>query len=362
MAISAINIASDLSEVGKYIDHLATDTTTLRDTLACAINVANGVDLYTDSDTDGASGQILAFAKYSAPSIVETLITDDSCRSIAISGGKKLSSVLVKQGVKSAADTVANLTPVGWAKTAFDSANDVVPVYASILNPLNEKVDYYLTWDGVSLVDVSTIQSPVAIFGYSPQGLTVSFDASPSTYAQDSSPTFTWYVDGQPIEQSKSMIIYDFEASGDYEVSLTLSDDNGNTSTYKQVIHVNAERISVQGEWNYLAESAHCPGKEERGIATWSYFDGRHFLSYVSDNGLEIPDCQYSGAYAIGGSTTGYEADRVISEPTFLNGMQAFFGSTYFIREVEFVNQNTINMEATTNNGKIPFQVVMTRR
>jgi len=158
-------------------------------------------------------------------------------------GGKTLKKVLARQSVKAGVEFVANLTPVGWAKLAFDGVNDTIPVFTSYFSGNAASSEYYLTWDsdvdGVPYIsDVSERILPSAKFTYTQKAdFAIELDASTSVKDPSTSLSYEWSLNNNAIGNGQ-ILTHNFEVAGNYTVTLNITDDFGNTANHDAQVKV----------------------------------------------------------------------------------------------------------------------------
>ena len=241
---SGINLFADASELNNWIHDQPVEKL-LPDMAGCALDIMASIEIYEDTNANGAIEQAISFLGNNVTNLFKTIPQSSYCLGIGKNlGGKTLKKVLARQSVKAGIEFVANLTPVGWAKLAFDGVNDTVPVFTSYFSGNAASSEYYLTWDSDAqgipyIAEVSEQKLPVASFTYSQKAdFALELDASNSVKDASTSLSYEWLLNSNVIGSTEN-ITYDFAASGDYTITLNISDGFENTASHDALVKVN---------------------------------------------------------------------------------------------------------------------------
>ena len=250
LVFSAANIVSDLSSVNNHIQKTVINNDLLAGIAGCALTVTSSFDFYVTEDEDVAMEQFRSWVANNLNNVFELLVLNNECGNIVLYGGQKLSELLLAQGARSSIEFLANATPVGWVKIAFDLANDALPVSISYLSWTNSSVDYSLQWseqDGVDYIsDISTNIFPIATFETTQQTeFDILLDASDTTFNGDGTLSYQWLVDDVEVSTTGPTYTHDFLSVGSYDVTLIVTDDSGNQSSFINPVNVVAGTAPV---------------------------------------------------------------------------------------------------------------------
>ena len=139
-AMSAvINIFSDVSAVTNFLDKWSTAERVVA-LAECVTDKKIVRNIPADTSGDPVPA-MLAFTRTDASSWLNILVTCD-IESLAAD----LARVIGEQTIRSYADAAA-VAALSWAKLAFDTVNDTVPVFTSYLSPNAGSVEYYIQWE-----------------------------------------------------------------------------------------------------------------------------------------------------------------------------------------------------------------------
>jgi len=241
---SGINLFADASEFTGWVHELPIDK--LLPIIAdCALDIVATVDIYEDTNANGAIEQAISFMQHNVSDLFETIPQSVSCMQIGKNlGGKTLKKVLARQSVKAGVEFVANLTPVGWAKLAFDGVNDTIPVFTSYFSGNAASSEYYLTWDndadGIPYISaVSDRRLPSAKFTYTQKAdFAIELDASTSVKDPSTSLSYEWSLNNNVIGNGQ-ILTHNFAVAGNYTVTLNITDGFGNTANHDAQVKVN---------------------------------------------------------------------------------------------------------------------------
>jgi len=114
-------------------------------------------------------------------------------------------------------------------------------------------------------INIGATTSPVASVEIMPQkpapGARVAFDASDSTDSDGEISTYEWdFGDGSTGDGE--LVTHIYNAAGEYQVTLTLTDDTGNVTTYSRTLTVGAPVVEEESDddeipiWMWLAIGA----------------------------------------------------------------------------------------------------------
>lgn len=129
-------------------------------------------------------------------------------------------------------------TQVGWSNSDATRFIFAVRDTPSSENPIIE----------VYRVETSTNTSPVASFSYSPEnpvvGQTITFDASSSYDPEGTITNYEWdFEDGNITSTPDVIITHSYASAGNYNVGLTVTDDDGLTDSTSTTINVAASSV-----------------------------------------------------------------------------------------------------------------------
>jgi hypothetical protein len=240
---SSINLFADASEFNNWIHDQPVEKL-LPDIAGCTLDVMASIEIYEDTNANGAIEQAISFLGNNVTNLFKAIPQSNYCLQIGKNlGGKTLKKVLERQSVKAGIEFVANLTPAGWAKLAFDGVNDTVPVFTSYFSGNAASSEYYLTWDsdtdGVPYISaVSDRTLPSAKFTYTQKAdFTIELDASSSVKDPSTSLSYEWLLNNNVIG-SGEMLTHNFEAMGNYTVTLNITDGFDNKAIFDAKVKV----------------------------------------------------------------------------------------------------------------------------
>ena len=148
---AAVNLISDTSALLKFLHELPVDE--VSEYLAvCGRDLATDFNVRLPEPSDEATvARILEFAKENTSSVMQTtrdcILNSQGTKRVFKKYAWKLARILPLQKVRAFVETAALWTPIGWAKLAFDGANEAMPVFTSYLAPSAGSAEYYIQWE-----------------------------------------------------------------------------------------------------------------------------------------------------------------------------------------------------------------------
>ena len=238
-----INIVADASFIGSYM-HRSTKLLSVtgkakrfrKAIYDCPADLVTSVDFTSDSLPDFVADNHL--------SVLETTIT--SClvpivKHFGSEAAKQALNHAVKNAIKELGIKFSN--PAGWVKIIFDATNELAPLGASLFLA-DSVVGYDLTWSNGQLVDAvrndqrpNTPLAPTAVIDATVSGLTVSLNASSSSYDESATPAFEWGL-GDGSTTTGTDITHTYDSAGIKDIRLTIFDGLGQTSEIYKTIEL----------------------------------------------------------------------------------------------------------------------------
>ena len=152
-------------------------------------------------------------------------------------------------------DSNGSITNYAWDfgdGQAASGANEVTPVHNfanvgvfTVTLTVTDNDNATNTNVASQAITVLANQPPVADFDPTAEadGLTISFDAAPSSDSDGFITDYAWDFAGLDVA-SGLFVTYAFPAPGDYDVSLTITDDNGDTDSINQMVNALGPNLS----------------------------------------------------------------------------------------------------------------------
>ena len=270
LVIAAVNLVSDLSAISEMMKsaHTFTGPTFTKCSQAVTQAVAaqtpdaiTGGRLKLDADPrlEPSDQAWSVFTTIAAP-VIRGLLSKECGSWFATLSTKHGPEFVSKLLTKAGLDTAALATPLGWAKLAFDSVNEALPVTVSYFAPSAGSVDYYLTWDenkngNPYISGISERAGPQAEFIHMQQGgFRVALDASSTVPGDSNSLTYGWSAEGSSIGTGEHLT-HDFGAEGSYLVELTVTDGNGLTDASATRVDVTSGQAPILSDLVCTTES-----------------------------------------------------------------------------------------------------------
>ena len=147
---------------------------------------------------------------------------------------------------------------------------------------------------------------------------------------------YLWRI-GDGRTASTPMATFVFETAGVYQVTLTVTDNEGHQDSTTKTIAVTAAQpdvIDLTGIWSYTGWFTTSCTKKEIGTLTVKYQSGYVDGTIYSSNGLEA-NCVYSGPYSLSGRYAGPPKMSENELGSVWNQMSGYSNVT-----AEFISQN----------------------